>query len=297
MDLKNFINKAEVEKRLAMSKTVEEAKPDTAALAGLIAGIKGLRLSIKADSAFKGEIRFDFSESAQPFQGIFASLLNEVITNTGVPLGDMSSWKLQVSGTSVTLRGNMNTDEVRRLVALITPLGPNSDIDEAPTGSQAIVVTSQRYYRAISTLLDDLRKKSDQLDRARNWSDNASWYEYSARKIDDLPTVDTDPELVKLGNDIAGKLRIMAQSLRGVNIQNKVLDSYEHTNQGWGGWGGYYGGYGGGRYSESNWREVASAKAEQAAAGAKDRNAIWVSVKNALTDMQSALAKKYGAEF
>jgi len=165
------------------------------------------------------------------------------------------------------------------------------------SGSQAILVTSQRYYRALNTLLDDLRKKSDGLDKARDWNNNALWYEYSARKIDDLPTVDTDPDLVRLGNDISGKLRVMAQSLRGVNIQNKVLDSQEYTNQGWGGWGGYYGGYGGGRYSDSNWREVASAKVQQAADGAKDRNAIWVTIRNALSDMQSALAKKYGGEF
>jgi hypothetical protein len=297
MDLANFLNKTEVQKRLAQSKAVEEAKPDVTALANFITGIKGLRLSIKADSAFTAELRFDFSESAQPYQGIFAPLLNEVVTKTGVPLGDMTSWKMQISGNSVTLRGGLHTDEVRRIVALVTPLGPNSDVDDNLSGSQAILVTSQRYYRALQTLLNDLRKKSDQLDKARDWNNNAAWYEYAAGKIDQLPTVDTDPDLVKMGDDVAGKLRVMAQSLRGVNIQNKVLDSQQYTNQGWGGWGGYYGGYGGGRYSDSNWREVASAKVQQAADGAKDRNAIWVTIKNAMTDLQSALAKKYGAEF
>src|SRR5260221_11196116 len=95
-------------------------------------------------------------------------------------------------------------------------------------------------------LLSDLRAKSDQMDKNRAWNTNASWYEYTVRKIQQLPIVNVDPSLVEYSNGVVNQLLICSQSLRGVNIDNLVTDSYKRKSVGYGyngnGWGGFYGG-------------------------------------------------------
>src|SRR4029079_4352940 len=130
---------------------------------------------------------------------------------------------------------------------------------------------NQRYYRAVDTLLKERRTKSDQLGAKKQWQNSASWHEYTAGKLDQLPSVNVDPDLLNYASACAAKIRVMSESLRGVNIQDKVLDTYIRSGWNYGSaWGAYYGGgaYGGWGGYGSNYKDVQSAKAEAAAASA-----------------------------
>jgi hypothetical protein len=175
-------------------------------------------------------------------------------------------------------------------------MGPSQD--DTLTGPAATAALTQRYFKAVNNLLKDLRTKSDQMDRDRAWNVNASWYEYTVRKIDQLPIVNVDQALVDYTNNVTAQLRICAQSLRGVNIDNLVLDSEKRKSVGYGyaGTGGYgVGGFYGGQFD--NYQDVATAKAQTAAAGAKSRNTIWTQIGDATSALRSALAQKYNLEF
>ncbi|HMP18418.1 MAG TPA: hypothetical protein PKD72_15440, partial [Gemmatales bacterium] len=104
-----------------------------------------------------------------------------------------------------------------------------------------MATTSQAYFRAVTSLLNELRTRSDRLDRGQAWVTNASWYEYTAKKINSLPVVDTDEKLLEYSAEVTQQLMRAAESLRGVNIEGRVLDSYKRGGTNWGvgvaGWG------------------------------------------------------------
>jgi hypothetical protein len=300
MDLTNFLDKAEVLTRLRLSKTCTDNKVDVEALARVISGIKGLRLSVKATNALSAELQLDFSESAAAFESICPKLLDEVVNKLGLEISEIGGWSCRAAGTSVILRGGILPDEVRHLLALIVPIAPNVEVDQGSvTDAQATVTNTQRNFRAIDAMVKELRSKSDQFGRKRQWQASANWHEQTASRIDQLPNVNVDPDLMQYASSTAARIRIMAESLRGVNIQDKVLDSkvrYGSTDWSYGGgynWGGYYGG--GGWYD--NRQDVETAKAEQAAAGAKERNQLWRMIGDDTTTIRKTLAEKYKVEF
>ncbi len=299
LDMHNLLNPVEVTKRLQASKVVTDAGADRIKLTNLIVGIRGLRLSVNVTSGSVAKLSVDFKDNVEEFAKVLPPLLFEVLEKQGFSLGDPAQWQTTVRGKTVSVTGAVEDDDVKRVLHLVLPSTFEPSTTSTLTGEAAIATTSQAYFRAVDALLKDLRTKSDRLDRQRAWNTNASWYEYTAQKIGTLPVVNTDETLLQYSAEIADQLRICGQSLRGVNITNRVLDTYKRGGMGWGGgdggWGGYYGG-GGFGYS-SNVQQVESSQAETAAAGAKDRNAIWVKIGDQTTAIRSEMAKKYRIEF
>jgi len=296
MDLSNLLDKTEVRARLDKSKVFTEAKADADAWSKFISEIKGLRLSVQATTNLLAELQFDFNENTKPYEQLFPTLLEEVAQRVGLGLSHIGDWKCQATGNSMVCRGSIQTDEVRHLISLVVPLAPNTDVDQGSISSaQEGVITSQRYFRAVDSMLKELRTKSDQFGAKQKWQASANWHEQTASRIDQLPNVNVDPELQRYAATEAGRVRVMAESLRGVNVQDKVLDSYKRSGYDYGGygWGGYYGG--GGYWS--NEKGVDSAKAETAAKSANDRNLLWRMIGDDTTAIRQAMAKKYRVEF
>jgi hypothetical protein len=98
--------------------------------------------------------------------------------------------------------------------------------------------------------------------------------------------------------EVSAQLRIMGESLRGVAITGRVLDTYRRggTDLGWGGFNNGWGG-GFGVVSGSNVQQVESSRAEVAAAGAKDRNAIWVRIGEQTSAIRNEMSRKHRIEF
>jgi len=297
-DMHNLLNPVEVTKRLQDSKVVTDAGADRIKLTNLIVGIKGLRLSINVTSGSVANLSVDFKDNVEDFAKVLPPLLFEVLEKQGFSMGDPAQWQTTVRGRTVSVKGAVDDDDVKRVLHMVLPSTFEPSVTSNLTGEAAIATTSQQYFRAVDGLLKSLRTKSDLLDRQRAWNTNASWYEYAAQKIDTLPVVNTDETLLQYSAGVAQQLRLAGESLRGVNITNRVIDTYKRSGwtggDGYGyGWGGYYGGGGYG----SNVQQVESSQAEVAAAGAKDRNAIWVKIGEQTTAIRDQMAKKYRIEF
>lgn len=300
MDLHNAMDRVEITTRLQASKAVTDAGVDRVKLTNLIASIRGFRLSINVTNVNQVQFFVDFGEDIGEFANVLPALVLETLSRNDFNLGEAGQWQTSSRGRIFSARGAIDDDEMKRILALVLPRTMDSSItnllgNSSQTGEAAVATTSQAYFRAVRRLLDDLRVRSDRLDRQRAWNTNASWYEYAAQKIDALPVVNTDPALLAYSADVAAQLRLMGESLRGVTITGRVLDTYKRggmTNDfGWGGWGG------GGVGFSSNVQQVESSRAEVAAAGAKDRNAIWVRIGEQTTSIRSEMAKKFGIEF
>jgi hypothetical protein len=300
MDLKNSFNKNAVRQRLGLSKAMTNSKADMDAWTRFIMGTRGLRFSVNVDNDITAELQLDFSEDVQPFADMIPGLVLEVFGGFGFHSGEIGSWKASSSGKSFKLRGNLDQNEVRKIAGLVLPMMPNTEPDDNLPPEKLKIVTSQRFLRACDSIMTDVRARSDQYERTKNFQEDALWFEYYAKKIDQLPTVNVDEDLLQYAANLTGKFRDMADSLRGVDIQNRVLTTYEVNAWTGASWGGqaYYGGTGfaGNSYS-SNAHEIAQAKAENAAKGAKYRNQIWVQLGDSTNAIRRRLSDKYKEDF
>ncbi len=297
LDLSDTLDRAEILNRLQQSKVLDK-NIDRVKWTNFIKGIRGMRLTLNVTNSFLTELRLDFNEDVAPYAAQLPGFVIETVERAGYHVGDLSQWQPKAMGKSLVMKGALDSDDFKKILSLVLPAMMRPDQDDTLTGPAATAALTQRYFKAVNNLLKDLRTKSDQMDRNRAWTVNASWYEYTVRKIDQLPIVNVDQGLVDYTNNVTAQLRICAQSLRGVNIDNLVTDSEKRKSVGYGyaGTGGYgVGGFYGGQYD--NYQDVATAKAQTAAAGAKSRNAIWTQIGDATSALRSALAQKYNLEF
>jgi hypothetical protein len=297
-DLHDTVNRVELIQRLQRSKVMTDANVDRTKWSDFLMGLKGLRLTIKVTNNYTAEIHLDFKDDVKPYAELLPAFISETLDASGFNLGDPAAWQTTARGKTLTLKGVVDGGDVRRIVSMVLPSLLLPEQEQQATGAAAMATTSQSYYKAVDSLLKEMRERSDRYDKQRAWNSSASWYEYTANKIDQLPVVNTDEKLLAYSSQIVDQLRLCAQSLRGVDIKGRVLDTYkrEYTSGSGYGWGGYYGGYDA-SLGYSNEQDVKSAKAENAAKGATDRNAIWVKIGEQSNAIRNEMSKKYNIEF
>jgi len=137
---------------------------------------------------------------------------------------------------------------------------------------------------------------------AKDYARTATWHDNFANKIDQLSTISVDPDLVAYGTAVSSQLRSIAASLRGVGIEVNTLNNAvvynTKVNPGWEqvGWWTY-------GYQPATWEvtsNLATVREQQAspvAAGAKDREAVWVMINNERAQIMEAMSRKYGETF
>jgi len=301
VDLSDTVNRVETLHRLQRSKMMTDANIDRQKWTEFLVGLRGVRLTVKVTDVFIAEVHLDFKEDVQPYAALLPGFLAETMESSGINFGDMSSMQATSRGKTLTLKGAVDGGDVRRVLSKVLPPMLSPEPESQLSGQALVATTSQQYFKAVDSLLKEMRQRSDRYDKGRNWTISAEWYEYTANKIDQLPIVNTDEQLVAYSAQIVDQLRLCGKSNRGVDIKRQVIDTYKRSS-GEMGWGGFYGGafygYGGGQGTMvSNEQEITSAKAENAAKGANDRNAIWIQINEQTTAIRGALSKKYNIEF
>jgi hypothetical protein len=328
LDMADGVDPARIRRGLTASKVLA-AHPefDVGDVAKIVSTVRGIRLSLRVDDAINGTLTVDFTGSVQPLKSIAKPLFLEALSETGLYLEDLANWNTEVSEKSVTLTGTLSTRGFRRVSMLVqtpsvtsSPLelggaNPPQRIENRPVNET--VVSTQNYYSAIGTILTDLRD-----EKTKSTKDLANWYDRYAQRIDQLPILNVDPDLLNYGADVAGKLRAVGLSLKGVTIEEKYLQkmktqAYGGLRQlvgykpdpvnfgwgwgsggGWGGWGSYGIDYTPAITSGAN--NIIAMKAVQdnlIIQGKYARDQIWAAIDQETAALRRKLTAKYNVEF
>ena len=153
------------------------------------------------------------------------------------------------------------------------------------------------YYRDLEKIVTDLQassRKSSDPSRVASWCDNY------ARKIETASTVGVEPFLVSYGQSLAGKLKALGASLRGMQLEVDVLQNSVTWNvnvqPGYVSAGWWNVGYQPTVYNTtSNLREVREKQAQAVLAGAKQRDDVWAMIETEREAVRKKLRAKYGA--
>ena len=309
MDLTDVVEPHEVNQKVEDSELFKKAKLDNKTAVPLIASLRGASLRIMIGQKAQGQLRIDFAKDVSALDGIAGDLVLQVLDEIGVTIPGLEDWTTSVVGTSIRMQGELSQDGQRRIFSLVelpsakfslikdVPPPPRGDVPTGGTSQESLMrEASQTYFSSIQVLLKDLKR-----ELRGNKASSAIMERYAGR-IDRMPILNVDDDLLDYGSGVSQTLRSVSLSKRQGGI------NYGTQTAGMGGAG--YSGY---QYN-FNWfththKEDMYAGAR---AGAAERSAIKAQamaesknvrvegakqIAEATAQIRRQMTQKYGVEF
>ena len=144
---------------------------------------------------------------------------------------------------------------------------------------------------------DELRENGKD---AITFGQNAMWLDNWARRIDRLPILSVDPEMLAFGRYNAARMRDTSAALKGIGISSAAKEAqvYQQYSTSSSASGGYYGG----SYSYNvQWNDVSGQRraigAQEKAQGATTAQQISAEMDNQTVAIRQAMTQKYQINF
>jgi len=282
LDLTNVLQPHRIDKALKETKILEGQKVSPRAVAEAISSLQGVTLTIQFGSEAQAEVRIDFAENIRMLKPFAKELVLAAMNRVGASVNDPDQWSTEVEENAIILRGQLSEAGLTRLSGLLElPTSKFSTLKEetkqTQDPAQAQLEASKRYFKSLEKLVTSLRQEM----RTSNL-----WFEKTARKIDGLPILNVDDDLLGFGSWLSKNLRQMAEGLRGVGREVNVAQSYgPYVDV------GSYGGYG--YYRNSTGVNLAQGGAQTGSI----RTGGMQQIDNGLADMRRKMTQKYHVEF
>jgi hypothetical protein len=319
VDLRDLFNEEGLRARLKDSKLLSGARADLEQIVQTLASIQGLQIRIRVDSEIQGSIRLDFAQSADALSPFMKPLILNAMGAMGASVDEVESWKPRLENKAIVLEGTLSERAARLLLSPADSRSTRTAYAElqrdpkSPPDPKA--TASYQYFRSLNTLLDDL---TDNKKDTKTVSKRAYWYQLYAQKLDGLPLLNVDPELLDFGAKVSQTLRLMANVGKLAQSQNALIKANQvdnlpiivPTTYGWGGGGGY--GYGNGGYygggwgwtntvyqsaDFSNYRQIGNLCAQNANTEKAFREQTWKNINDGLFTLRRKMVDKYQMEF
>jgi hypothetical protein len=304
LDLEHALDPGAIRQNLEHTKAIQGQNIDLDQLARVLASIRGVTLGIRVTTNLSGSLRIDFSEDVSKLQGYAKSLILEKLAEFGLKMDGLYEWDLRAEGTTLFLSGTMSIDGLRRVLTLVDPPTPSLSGDSGSTEADATAQKTLEYWQALETLVNDV--KNPDPSKVVGTGEVAIWMDRYARKIDRMPILGVDEQLVDFAAMIAQALRDMGVQYRGVGIEASKYSNNPRVQWNYNGRGGTWGGVGWGGYRGGAWQVATPEKALPASTIAKrvgranvsgNRSDLWRTIENDMAEARRELTKRYQIEF
>jgi hypothetical protein len=315
IDLEGVVGVKDVAAYLNAIDLPDEAKKDLSSLAQLLSGVRGLRLGVRIGSEPFGKLAVDFRDNVSISPELAKALFLGILAEGGMGIRDLEGWKPAVSGKEVSLQGNLSRDGLRRVLSVVESPAPH-DLGAQQAGkivsasdAEGIKATKTlEHFNSVTTLLNDIKK--DMSGNLANLASMALWFDKYARRIEALPILNVDEDLLEYSTYVARQLRNASGAVRGMGIRSGVRQHQITSAPGAGYtyYGSYrygrYGGYGGGvavynPYNEARavGQERRKVRYQERGAMAMDVHVIRDEVIQATNDIRREMTQRYQIEF
>jgi hypothetical protein len=268
---------------------------------------RGVRIGVRIGEQPKGMIAIDLGSDASSLSSIAKPMLIQILSDSGALINDFQSWTAKAKKNEISLAGTFTKTGLRELLSVVeSPVSgdatPKKEKEAAVSPGELPALQakkSREYFRNVSSMAADLK---DDMKNAKNLASTSMFCEKYAKRVDRLPILNVDEELVQYGAFVADQLRLAAQSVKTMGIQTNARSAQVTST--YGGYGndyGYrYGAYG--RYgAASEMRAVGTERraigAQEKAVAATDVQGIRQSIIEATADMRRKMTQKYQVEF
>jgi hypothetical protein len=298
MDLTDALSRDRVRQALEKSTILRDKSIDLDSAADIVTSIRGMALGVRVTNRTYGKLKVDFDHDIGKLAEVAKPLLLEVLRQAGAEIDEFANWNVETTDKQITIDGELTASGLRRVfsfleldataVAVAETAGPTQP--SKPDNSE-VAQASRKYYQSIARLLNDLSHERD----ATTYSSIALWFDKYAKRIDRLPTLNIDKDLINYGGFVVGRLRDARDAIRGVGIRTGAQSA------GVGGSGDYevFG-------SPMNVArsDVGAAEAErrairagERAEGSSDARAVMRQIQDESTKIRRQMTDRYKTEF
>lgn len=281
MDLSSIAQPQRLRKNLASNEAVKKFKLNPEEVATAVLSLKGLVMEVTVTDKASGQIRVDFDKPLTLSAAAAKGLVLEGLSQMAADLPGLDSWKATVTSQSIVMVGDLSDDALRRLFSIIQfpHIDTNEPANSETSSADKMLKASKSYFDSVNTLVSDLKKNSKQSTR------DSYWQERYAEKIDALPLLNVDPDLLDFGGKTAQTLRVMSTSRTknaikgGVQAQNSIADNT------------YYG------YGRDLGRTTHAIGSQALGASNITRIDGYKLISDATAEMRRLLTERYNVEF
>lgn len=294
IDLEDAFSPAMLKTRLGSFKSLGNQDPQ--ALSQLLSSVQGLSIIVGRRSLSECILSVQFGQSPAEFAPHAAAVLNEVLNNNGTAAPEVATWKTKVDGNSLVFQGPISANSLDGVLNIFSlhnyaaqvvkeasqpaATGPAAT-GPAATGqggdSRALAATTT-YFTSVKGLVERVRQYD-----AKTTGYRAKWDQQQARRLDELPTLHVDPQMLDYGVNVASVLRG-----NGVAIQTGSVNATGGVHgRGQASGYGYYGGYYGDSYGVSR----------QALAEVGSYHEAMATIDKLTGEVRRAMTDKYQTQF
>jgi len=291
VDLKDSTQPHKLEERLKQSDVLKGNEQKIKELTEVIKEVQGATFSVKIGSEAEGEFRIDFNSDTAKFASFAKPMVLEFVDELGVHLDDLEKWKVELKGKSIILNGPLSNDGMRRVFSILeipsTKFSELKDEDVSPGSPENVAQASLTYFKSVTVLIDDLRKYLQ-----TNRDNHIVYSERYARKIDRLPILNVDDDLLAWGSQVAETLRGVALAKRAAGSRTGVRNSsvygsysynYDSNNNAYG--------------ARSNASVKIQNRAEEHSQATGVRFNSWKEIEDSTASIRREMTKRYQIEF
>ncbi len=252
IDLEDAFSPTRLQTLLGSFKSLGDQDPQE--LARLLSSVQGLSIIVGRRSLSECILSVQFAQSPAAFVPHATAVLNEILNNNGTAAPEVASWKTRVEGNSLIFQGPISAnslDGVLNIFSLqsyasqvVREASQPAETAQATAGQGATgqggdsrtLAATQAYFTSVKGLVKRVRDYE-----AKTTGYRAKWDQQQARRIDELPTLQVDPQMLDYGVNVASILRG-----NGVAIQTGSVNATGGVHgvgqaSGYGYYGGYYG--------------------------------------------------------
>lgn len=249
IDATDALTPAFVQQRLADSQELDlkSAQLTVEQVAGIVSSLKGVMLGITFGKEPFGKIKIDFATDPTPLTPIAKTLVLGALAKHGAMIDEMSQWKVQVDNTHIYLDGVLGESGLMRIASLINlpthalhaPPGGSAPAATAGAASsakpaatppadpaQTVLETTQNYFKSVDRILADLRGRKG---TERTVGQIGVWFGNYANKVDRLPILNVDEEMLQYGQYVAQQLRNASMAIKGYGANKAVAEQSADT--------------------------------------------------------------------
>jgi hypothetical protein len=297
-------------------KQLDEWGADLTELARLLSTVQGVRIGVRIGEEPSAMIVIDVQGDASIASPYAKSLLLQILADRGAAVNDLYSWTAKAEGHQISLAGKLSKAGLRRLMSVVdSPATETSEADSQVSPGELPAIqakASLKHFKAVTGMANEL--KGD-MRNSKNLASTSLWFDKYARRIERLPILNVDPELLQYSAFVANQLRQASLSVKTMGIQSGVRQAQITSGSVGGGDGGYayggyrygaygaYGAYNGGSdtYGMGTVKAVGEqrrvVRAEEKSIAATDTQKIRQDIIAATADIRRKMTQKFQMEF
>jgi hypothetical protein len=307
-DLDGAIPSPRVNDYLARKTWLKEQGADIDKLATLFFGVKGIRLGVRIGEEAVGRVAVDFSSDTAFALPVAKRLLPEILADAGMKIDDLDAWTAQAKGTELSLSGTFASTGLRQLLSVVSSPAPAVNVTKeessAPDKTEVDpAAASQQHFAAVVGYIKELKVK---IKATPTFSARTVWCDRMAGRIEKLPIMGVDQDLIQYSAFVAQQLRRVSEAVQGAGVRAGVKKSQVSTNSpdvyAYGYASGWYGGAGVARYApradmryEANQKNIIQRQEDSSARFVEQD--VKTQIIDASREMRIKMTEKYKVEF